>query len=618
MTDIDPIVRAALDLLSPARSDEESPDWPDVVERAYAHRRAAPGSWKRAPSRRRGMWIGAVAALAVAAGGALAARALLDQGQPGRANTVDPATARRLAGEPALAGAPWLASSSGGVARIDQVPPRPSLVFRPGLTRQEALQQLYDSVSRRGKLPPGTHLGPPLPLGRIAVFPSDDRRGVAIDLRAPFGYELSSGVISPPILSGVSEARTPTPGIGTPLPIGATVDPRPLADCQALDPRRPSEACPVVSNPPPRELAAGVRLTRPRIAAADTPGQMVVADLDRDGIRDVLAPINVGGGASVLLGARRGLAQARTVRLPASGSLAVAELTGDGIPDLAAVGEGPLRVLRGLGDGRFRPWATAGLLPRQSGRLARDAAVAMVAADLDGDDRAEIVVWNASADVLWSFTPDGRQLSRRGIASVSGDEFFTPRPFSGVGAGRVLAAADMTGDGRDDIAVATGRRVVTLVATKEGRLRSGAVVSLPGGIAEVEAADVNGDGRSDLVTLGRTAAGVAVGRGDGSFRSPWIVTHDAAAVASAGTGDVTGDGRADLLLPHEPASVVSIYPGSGDGTFGERRDLPAGGGPTDVVVSDIDADGAIDLVVASDYHSTISLFPGLRRKANTP
>ena len=81
---------------------------------------------------------------------------------------------------------------------------------------------------------------------------------------------------------------------------------------------------------------------------------------------------------------------------------------------------------------------------------------------------------------------------------------------------------------------------------------------------------------------------------------------------------MTGDGRADLLLPHGPASVVSLYPGNGDGTFGERLDIPAGNVPSDVVVADMDADGAQDLVVASDNYSTISVWAGTGRKERAP
>jgi hypothetical protein len=624
MSSLDPMVRESLERLAPPEPDAR-PDWADVLRRAEAHQRPRPAAWLRLRSRRRATWIVALAALAVVAAGALAARSLLDRAEPGVANTVEPSAAKRLDSEPALAGAPWLTSRSGRIARIGQVAPRPSLVFPPGVTHLEALQRLYDAVSRRGELPAGARLGPPLAAGRVAVFPDDETTGIAIDLRAPFGYDPSSGVVYGPLLYGVSGALLPRPGAGTPLPVGATVEETTLADCLVLDPRRPSEPCPVVSASGPLSMPAAVLVGRPRTTAADTPGQMLLADLDRDGLRDVLAPSYWGQGVSVLMGGRRGLARARAVRVPLAGryagripAIAVAELTGDGVPDLVAVGNGPLTVLRGLGDGRFRPWARASLLPPRPDPFDRNAGVSVAPADLDGDGRAEIVVWNPSADRLWSFGADGQRLRRLGSASVPEDGFYRAEPFPGVGPGRVVAAGDMTGDGRDDVAVAVRDRVITLVAGPGGRLERASEVALPGGVAEVECADLNGDGRADLVMLGRSAAGVAVGRGDGRFHAPWVVAHDAGAVSSAGTGDVTGDGRADLLLPDGPASVLGLYPGNGDGTFGERLDIPAGNGPTDVVVADIDADGAQDLVVASDSYSTISLWAGTGRREPAP
>ena len=44
-----------------------------------------------------------------------------------------------------------------------------------------------------------------------------------------------------------------------------------------------------------------------------------------------------------------------------------------------------------------------------------------------------------------------------------------------------MAAGDMTGDGRDDVAVAVPDRVVTLVAGPGGRLERASEVTLPGG-----------------------------------------------------------------------------------------------------------------------------------------
>lgn len=615
MSDLDPIVRESLERLAPPEPDAR-PDWADVLRRAEAHRRRTPVAWLRLRSRRRATWIVALAALAVVAAGALAARSLFDRAEPGVANTVDPSAARRLAREPALAAAPWLASGRGRVARIGEVGPRPSLVFAPGVDRQEALQRLYDAVSRSGELPAGARLGPPLPRGRIVAYPPDEAHGIAIDLRAPFGYDPASGAILTPGLIGVSKAIAPMPGAGSPLPVGARVEQRIPEDCQVLDPQRPSPPCSVAAGPGPSPPAPEVRLGPPRTASVDTPVTMQVADLDGDGFPEAVAPNRLSGNVSVVRGHPGGLAKAKSVRAP-EGAIAVAELTGDGILDLAVAGRG-LAVLRGIGGARFRPWARAGVLPAQATPLARNLAASLAPADLDGDGRTELVVWNATAARLWTFATDhGGRLHRAAGVSVPERGLFSA-PFSGVEPGRLVAAGDMTGDGRDDVAVAVGEAVVTLVASDRGRLDKVTELSLPGGVAQVECADLNGDHRADLVMLGRLAAGVAISRGGGRFDPTVVLMHAEAAVGSAAAGDVTGDGRPDLVLADTRANAVTVLVGNGEGSFGDRFELPAGSEPTDVAVADMDSDDRPDLLVASDFHSTISLRRGTGPRERAP
>src|SRR5205085_10272803 len=120
-----------------------------------------PGRPRRAGGRRRRTWVIALAALTATTGGALAARALL-QSSERTAVLVDRNATERLAHNPALADAPWLQGPA-GVAYLQQVAARPSLVFPPGVSYPDALQRFYDAVSLHGTLPPASCLAPPPP-----------------------------------------------------------------------------------------------------------------------------------------------------------------------------------------------------------------------------------------------------------------------------------------------------------------------------------------------------------------------------------------------------------------------------------------------------------------------
>jgi len=106
---------------------------------------------------------------------------------------VEGAAERRL-GTPELRDAPWLTLGPGDRQwSMATAPPRPSLEFPPGVTYAQALSRLYVWATVTGTLPPEATVGPPLPDGVVLLRPDDPARGIAIDLRAPWGWEPSMG-----------------------------------------------------------------------------------------------------------------------------------------------------------------------------------------------------------------------------------------------------------------------------------------------------------------------------------------------------------------------------------------------------------------------------------------
>src|SRR5262245_15798340 len=196
-----------------------------------------PPGWLRSRASRRGRLGPLVLVAVLAVGGAALAGGLLHWG-PGSSGRTGSFTSQevkaRFERNPALAGAEWLGGPPGpGEPRIDQVPPRASLRFPPGTTYARALQSFYDAVSRRGGLPHGATLGPPLPAGKVLAVPDDPSAGIAIDLRAPFGYAVPSGEIArPSLVSPRGGPVAPPPGPGLFLPAGVRVAPPSLLPCQ--------------------------------------------------------------------------------------------------------------------------------------------------------------------------------------------------------------------------------------------------------------------------------------------------------------------------------------------------------------------------------------------------
>jgi hypothetical protein len=112
--------------------------------------------------------------------------------------------------------------------------------------------------------------------------------------------------------------------------------------------------------------------------------------------------------------------------------------------------------------------------------------------------------------------------------------------------------------------------------------------------------DFNGDGNLDIAvtTLNSHAVHVMLGHGDGTFSRPRSFFASSTGAGSIVTADFNGDGRLDLAVTScyiPNPCYVAVLLGSGDGTFQPPVKFPIGGGPTQLVVADFTNDGKPDL-----------------------
>ncbi|RKH49136.1 hypothetical protein D7V93_32300 [Corallococcus llansteffanensis] len=180
------------------------------------------------------------------------------------------------------------------------------------------------------------------------------------------------------------------------------------------------------------------------------------------------------------------------------------------------------------------------------------------------------------------------------FAPASGYFFNDARSFVGAG--------DFTGDGRSDVVVGNGYRLVVLASgVRRSLTRLAPSVSAGSSFSDLPpaVADFNGDGKLDVAAIlkedSTTAGGFVVfpGTGAGAFQAP-IPTRLAVNVGlnCLRTGDFTSDGTLDVLV-HTTEKKVLLYRGVGNGSFSL---------PTTVVsssdncpaVADFNGDGFLD------------------------
>jgi hypothetical protein len=210
--------------------------------------------WPRWP-RRTGL-AAALAGLVLA--GAATAAVVRPWDESPRANATNPGAEARILADPVLSELGWVVGGALGSPHISHARSRPSVTFPPGVTYQQAITRLYRSVTENGVLPPEVRVGPPLPAGKVVRYPQSAAEGITLDLQAPFGYDVPSGLLPGPSFSlpagltpeEISRRFDEARAQGRSLPRGARIHTGELAACQVLRPGVPSPPC-KLSAPPP-------------------------------------------------------------------------------------------------------------------------------------------------------------------------------------------------------------------------------------------------------------------------------------------------------------------------------------------------------------------------------
>ncbi|MEU8048619.1 FG-GAP repeat domain-containing protein [Micromonospora haikouensis] len=289
----------------------------------------------------------------------------------------------------------------------------------------------------------------------------------------------------------------------------------------------------------------------------------------------------------------------------ATNAVAVADVTGDGRPDIV-VGVDAVDGTQTSSVLLFAQRAdhSYGAPTRIVAHGGYNSDVRLAVADIDGDGRTDVAL-SSSAGVDLLFQRGGRLAAPVLVAGSAGD----------------VAIADMTGDGRPDLVVSARPGEVRIHAqTATGAFPVHSTVTGPylaGAPGEqVFAADLNGDARLDVAQFYRHGTWVRLRRADGSFgpattyRTPEDSNGYRRVSNGAAVGDVTGDGRADLVTSvsgNTPDSAVQVFTQGTGGLATTPVRYPAYDIASGLAIGDLTGDGRNDLAVTHDSWLAVSV-----------
>ena len=255
----------------------------------------------------------------------------------------------------------------------------------------------------------------------------------------------------------------------------------------------------------------------------------------------------------------------------------VGDFTGDGLPDVV-IGEATgVQVCRNLGNNVFGPPLVVSSLPNARPELF----------DRDNDGDLDLVVASTGGTALFT--------------NVGG----TFVPASGFTAsGTDVVAADFDGDGRKDLAFASGGNVTVVWNDPAGWSTPLVVAPAVPEALEIRAGDLDRDGAIDLVV--RTNAAVDWVKNTGSrtlqpragvtLGAPWLVR-------SMGLGDGASRGAVDVVVSFHNGEIRTLY-GASPEPFLDPQALPGPsglvGGAGIIAVGDVNGDGHLDRIDVGD------------------
>ncbi len=302
-------------------------------------------------------------------------------------------------------------------------------------------------------------------------------------------------------------------------------------------------------------------------------------------------------------------------------SVAIGDIDGDGKPDLVLVNNisNTVSIYRNTAtNGTINASSFAAKVDFITGTYPNSVAIG----DINGDGKLDLAVVNYFSNTVSIYRNTAT------IGSITSSSFAAKVDFStGIGPSSV-AIGDIDGDGKLDLAVASGGVSVYRNTTTNGTIDVNSFAqpvgfpivdfSFAGSNAEsVAIRDFDGDGKADLAaatyqTISLLKNTSTIGFiNKSSFAAVKIIEAGSISYQSIATGDLNGDGEPDLAFVSSFLSAFSVlFNITTNYIFAVRQSFSPISNAilTSLAIGDLNGDGKVDLVVGNNNPNSVSVY----------
>lgn len=291
-------------------------------------------------------------------------------------------------------------------------------------------------------------------------------------------------------------------------------------------------------------------------------------------------------------------------------SVAVADLNGDGKPDIAVsytFHGTDLSSSQGFVAVFLQDTAKPGTFLAPTKYSVGEQPVSIAIGDINGDGKPDIITVNTALSSI--ATPRAHTISVLLQDANNPGQFLAATDYPTGRFPNAAAIGDLNGDGKPDLAVAdnTGISLLFQSSSTPGTFLPLTTLALSSASSSIAVADLNGDKKLDLAATSGSSVAVFLQNPatPGTFFAPttYVAGLQPTWVAVA---DLNGDGKPDLTVANQGAPTggggsvsVLLQDPTVPGGYLSARNYDTGNGSNLVAVADLNGDGKPDLVAVN-------------------